>query len=88
MVDSLLATRRRPVTADGGLVSGAEEPAVGGPDQTGIFAVEGFVDGTTAAVREIPASATCGTATIPLSARGTATTVAPIPSAAITSTCQ
>jgi hypothetical protein len=89
IVDSLLAISLRPVTGDGGRVSGvALLTVVGGADQTGIFAVEDFADGVAAAVREMPASATWGTPTIPLSALGTAITVAPIPSAAIKSTCQ
>lgn len=89
IVDSLLATTRRPDTAAGGLVSGvAVVELVGGAVHTGIFAVEGFEEGVAAADREMPASATRGTATMPLIARGTARTVAPIPSAAIRSTCQ
>lgn len=89
IVDSLFAVSLRPVTADGGRVSGVAVVAVlAGADQMGIFAVEGFEDGVSAAVREIPASTITGTPTIPLIALGTAMTVAPIPSAAIISTCQ
>ncbi len=93
MVVSLLAEQTRPVTPDGGRVSAGAVVALtavgaAGADQTGTFAVDGFEEGTDAAVREIPASAMWGTATMPLRALGTAMTVAPIPSAAIRSTCQ
>jgi hypothetical protein len=57
MVVSLLARRRRFVTADGGRVSGAAVVA-GGADHTGIFAVEGFDVGAAGKVREIPACST------------------------------
>src|SRR5450756_1058572 len=88
MAVSPLETRRRLDTADGGRVSGVVEMAPGaGAVQTGIFAVDGFADGVTAAVREMPGAFAWGTATIPLRARGTAITVAPIPSAAMRSTC-
>src|SRR5450759_771737 len=84
MAVSPLETRRRLDTADGGRVSGVVEMAPeAGAVQTGIFAVDGFADGVTAAVREMPGEFTWGTATIPLRARGTAMMVAPIPSAAM-----
>src|ERR1035437_7935403 len=89
MAASPLETRRRLDTADGGRVSGVVELATEvGAVQTGIFAVDGFAEGATAAVREMPGSFAWGTATMPLGARGTAITVAPIPSAAIRRTCQ
>lgn len=87
--DLSLVIRRKLVTGDGGLVSGVGVLAVAdGVDQTGIFVMEGLLDGTAAEVRETPGCTVCGTAVMPLKARGTAITVAPIPRAANNSICQ
>ena len=89
MAVSALETRWRLLTADGGRVSGvADLAAEAGGVQPGIFAVEGFAAGVTAAIREMPGLLAWGTATIPLRALGTAITVAEIPRAAMRSTCQ